>query len=361
MKNTREKVKILLIGHNSSQVSGSSLSFKQLVEDLGNSEHVLIDVINTARPLHLTSSWVANLNTALRVTVAVVLKLKRMDVVSFHASQPAMMMYGPILYLLTRIYRKPLVLRLFGGALEQEYQALSSLGRFIFDRTILKAELLLLQTKHLANYFSQRGGHSVRWFSNYRKMSEIQLNREDYISGCWRFVFLGRIVEEKGIEVILESLPHVNAGISIDIYGSVNGAYTVEEINTRGRGIVIYKGILNFEQVLDVLCNYDALILPTHYPGEGYPGVVLEAYSRGLPVIATQWRSIPEIVDSSTGILIPIRNSRALAEAMNKLNTDNELYRQLRHGVNDKRMEFNDRVWVERFIEWCDDLVNGRA
>lgn len=351
------KLHVLLIGHMSSDVSGSSLSFKQLVDALSNDDRVVIHVINTARPAHLTSSRIVNLITALKVTSAALLRLRNMDIVTFHASRPAMMLYGPILYVLARVFRKPVVLRLFGGALELEYEALSPVGRYIFDKTILKADLILLQTKHLVSYFEQRGGGSIRWFSNSRPLNELRLEQEIGQSVCRRFIFLGRVVKEKGVEVILESIPLLKPGISIDIYGSFDGSYTAEKINTMGAGVVNYKGVLSFEKVFDMLPHYDALILPTFYRGEGYPGVILEAYSQGLPVIATKWRSIPEIVDENTGILIPVGDTKALAQAMNDLHSDTELYQRLKRGAQIKSLEFSDRVWFKRFVEWCDELA----
>jgi glycosyltransferase involved in cell wall biosynthesis len=359
--NQRKIIRILLIGHMASHVSGSSLSFKQLVDSLQKNENVLIHVINTARPVHLTSSWLSNVMTAFKVTCAILLKIRYVDVVTFHASRPAMMSYGPIIYLLTQFFGKPLVLRLFGGALELEYENFSSLRRFLFDKTVLKADLLLLQTKHLVSYFRQISVSVVRWYSNSRKLFDNKSDQENSISRCKKFIFLGRVVEEKGIEVILESVPFLNTGISIDIFGSFDGNYTAEKINKKGKGIVNYKGVLKFEQVLCTLMDYDALILPTFYPGEGYPGVILEAYSRGIPVVATRWRAIPEIVDNTSGILIPVQDSDALAQAMNDLFTDNALYKRLRRGAQTKRLEFSDKLWIDRFVVWCYELtsVNG--
>ena len=139
----------------------------------------------------------------------------------------------------------------------------------------------------------------------------------------------------------------------------MDGNFTAEYINFKGKGVVGYKGILTHEQVSAKLISYDALILPTFYEGEGYPGVILEAYSHGLPVIATRWRSIPEIVDEESGLLISVRSPEALAQAMNKLHKDVSLYNQIQRGALSKRLQFSDRFWAERFVEWCDNLCKG--
>ena len=58
-----------------------------------------------------------------------------------------------------------------------------------------------------------------------------------------------------------------------------------------------YCDVVEPDNVLDVLWQYDALLLPTYQPGEGYPGVIIEACAVGLPVICTLWHRLPELVD----------------------------------------------------------------
>jgi glycosyltransferase involved in cell wall biosynthesis len=355
----RKKLRLLLIGHMPRHVSGSSQLFKQLVDALRDNDKVIIHIIDTGRPLHLTSNWLTNFVVALKVTGAILLRSRWVQVISFHASRPAMMLYGPVIFLLARLLHKPLIFRLFGGALEQEYEGLVPVRRWFFDRTVLAADLILMETKHLVEYFYQRGASRVKWYSNSTQMLDLPIGLHDVTPVCNGFVFLGRVVEEKGIDVILKSVPYLALGISVDIYGSLDGHYTDKYIDSEGKEIVHYKGILTPDEVRDTLFNYDALILPTFYQGEGYPGVILEAYSHGLPVIATRWRSIPEIVDEDSGILIPPRSPEALAQAMNRLHADVGLYQELRRGVLEKRCGFSNEFWAGRFVNWCTELCES--
>ena len=353
-----EKKTILLIGHLTDHPSGSALLFRQLVEGLRKYNMVEIAVVNTARPPNLTSNQIVNLIVALRVTLKIIGYLGKVDVVTFHASQPAMMSYAPILYILSRLFRRPLVLRLFGGTLEQEYETLSRFRKWIFDKTVLATVLLLLETKYLVGYFVDHGAKNVKWYANSRPLVDLSDTVVQNDLQCRCLIFLGRVIEEKGIGVILNSVTLLNPGVSVDIYGPLDGQYTAEQINAVGKGIIRYRGVLTLEEVNDILFDYDALILPTFYLGEGYPGVILEAYSHGLPVIATDWRAIPEIVDEESGILIPTHSPQALADAMNSLSNDPDFYARLCQGARVKRTEFSEKVWTDRFVEWCYALVN---
>src|SRR6185369_923370 len=105
--------------------------------------------------------------------------------------------------------------------------------------------------------------------------------------------------------------------------------YTGAAVDARGAGRVRYRGFLSHADVNRKLWEYDCLVLPTFHPGEGYPGVIAEAFAHGLPVIATRWLAIPEIVDERCGILIEPGNVRELLAAMKTLHRDSSLWRKL--------------------------------
>jgi glycosyltransferase involved in cell wall biosynthesis len=72
------------------------------------------------------------------------------------------------------------------------------------------------------------------------------------------------------------------------------------------------------EQVVLEYRRHDLLVFPSTY--EGFGLVVLEAMSQGLPVIATPVGCAPDIVrDGDTGVLVPSRDSTALADAVIRL------------------------------------------
>ena len=69
------------------------------------------------------------------------------------------------------------------------------------------------------------------------------------------------------------------------------------------------------ERVIDEYRRHDLLVFPSTY--EGFGLVLLEAMSQGLPVVAAPAGCAPELVrDGDTGVIIPSRDSRALADAV---------------------------------------------
>jgi len=352
----RPPLRLLMLGHVTAHPSGSTLLFQKMVQMCQANPAISLKVINTARPTELTRNWVVNFFAVIRVTFSLLLDIRWAQVVSLHASRPAMTLYGPFLYLICRVFNKPLVLRLFGGAFEKHFEAFPAVVKWVLKNTIFASELFVVETKLLLDYFTPYASGLIKQLPNFTKLADLPLGMTTRRNNG-RYVFLGIVKEEKGVDVILNAVHSLLPGISLDIYGPLWDNYTAESINARGKGAISYKGVISPEDVYKKLYDYDVLVLPSFYPGEGYPAVIIEAYSHCIPVISTEWRSIPEIVGDDTGMLIPIQSHKALSNAMNVLFSDSALYSRLICGVMGKRELFSDEYWAHQFCSWCVELT----
>lgn len=80
------------------------------------------------------------------------------------------------------------------------------------------------------------------------------------------------------------------------------------------------------------------LVLPTYFETEGHPGVLIEAMHAGVPVIATQVRTFPElVVNGVNGFLVPTQDSYFLAEAILLLAVDSDLEKKWEKRKSHKR------------------------
>jgi glycosyltransferase involved in cell wall biosynthesis len=148
-----------------------------------------------------------------------------------------------------------------------------------------------------------------------------------YAGSVVRFLFLGRIAEPKGTITIFEALedPLLRDradSFSVDFYGRLEEGHRERFLAELGRhGNCAYKGYIDVTHEPDrsyaAFAGYHAMLFPTHWMGEGFPGVVIDAYVAGLPVIASDWNMNREVVeDGRTGRIIPPKNPVALAAAM---------------------------------------------
>lgn len=144
-----------------------------------------------------------------------------------------------------------------------------------------------------------------------------------------RFIFVGWLVEAKGIKDIVEAI-----NILIDEYNNFTftfiGGGTLEEwlhqqhkLFGWGRRVEI-TGWENSTIINAFFHKSHVLVLPTYK--EGFPNVIIEAFSNGLPAITTGVGAIPEsLVDNKNGFLIPMKNAYAIADAMKKYMKNHKL------------------------------------
>jgi glycosyltransferase involved in cell wall biosynthesis len=81
-------------------------------------------------------------------------------------------------------------------------------------------------------------------------------------------------------------------------------------------GVIRHAGFASAEKLARLFAAADCLALPTRYSHEGQPLVVIEALAHDVPVIATRWRALPEMLDELCGRLVTPGEPKELAEAL---------------------------------------------
>jgi glycosyltransferase involved in cell wall biosynthesis len=160
--------------------------------------------------------------------------------------------------------------------------------------------------------------------SNLRK--QLGISAEDPVIGA-----IGRLVWQKGFEYLIEAMSGILQDISqtkLLLVGEgplrheLEGLARELDVDTR----VIFTGFRS--DIQDLLSMIDILAVPSLL--EGFPMITLEAMAMAKPIVATQIEGIVEqISDSDEGILVPPRDTEALASAILRLIKDRELGNRL--------------------------------
>jgi glycosyltransferase involved in cell wall biosynthesis len=352
-------IRVLLVGPLPPPMGGDTRHFATLVADLTAHQSFDVRVINTSRGSEYLN-WLRNVMGSLRAVVSIARQLRDVDVVSYHASDRGMFLFGPVVLALCKVAGKPSIFRVFGGSFGDAYRNQSRIRKAVTRRTLLSCDVMLLQTKRAVREIRNCGRANVIWFSTYIESPVRSVGFSSVSSAakkrCNRFVFLGHLWRTKGIETLLESAARMPSDCTIDVYGPTD-EYSREQIDERGFGRVRYCGCLTHEQVDEKLWEYDCLVLPTFHHGEGYPGVIAEAFAHALPVITTNWLAIPEIVDEKCGILIEPQDTDAFVAAVAALHDEPQRWLRLKEGARRKSEQFDHAIWARKFESICESLV----
>jgi len=140
-----------------------------------------------------------------------------------------------------------------------------------------------------------------------------------------RLLFLGRLVDKKGVDVLLAAMRRVAAGarpdaLQLDIAGS-GPLEAMLRKQAADLPSVRFLGWQTPEQLAVIMETARAVVVPSRIAAdgdcEGLPTVVLESIRAGVPVVASAHAGIPEIIrDGKTGLLVPENDPDALATAL---------------------------------------------
>lgn len=189
----------------------------------------------------------------------------------------------------------------------------------------------LVQCKGMIAELESAGVTNVKFVSNFKPITyypDIEkaiANRKS--SDKLRFVFLSRIMPDKGCSYLLEAIQKLNEkGLQnkfiVDFYGKIDGSYQKEFMQKmRSLENVNYHGLLDLKTAAgyDTLATYHAMLFPTYWKGEGFAGVFIDAFIAGLPVLASDWAHNAEIIrEGELGLLFPVHDVGALADVMER-------------------------------------------
>jgi glycosyltransferase involved in cell wall biosynthesis len=88
---------------------------------------------------------------------------------------------------------------------------------------------------------------------------------------------------------------------------------------SESEGLIRYAGFVEGAAKNALFREADCLCFPTLYAAEGQPVSIIEALAFGLPVIATRWRGIPDLLAGTEARLIDDQNANAVADALEQL------------------------------------------
>jgi glycosyltransferase involved in cell wall biosynthesis len=179
--------------------------------------------------------------------------------------------------------------------------------------------------------------------------------------------FVGRLVVEKGILELARAVQQVQSRfgpVTLLIVGGVDrekaGALNHEDIQAAaGTATCIFAGVR--QDMPDMYALMDVFALPSYR--EGFPRAPMEASAMGVPCVVTNVRGCREAVEHErNGLIVPLRDVDALAEALIRLLRDHDRRRAM--GDAGRRMayeQFDERLVFQRVLAAYHRLLNEKG
>lgn len=138
--------------------------------------------------------------------------------------------------------------------------------------------------------------------------------------------YFGRLVEEKGLDDLIDALPDLPADCRVLLVGD-GPAKPALIARAESRGVlsrVEFRPGVSPEELVPLMNALDVFVLPSRTtPGwkEQFGRVIIEAMACGVPVIGSDSGAIPDVI-ADTGLVFPERDPRSLADAIRRLHAD---------------------------------------
>ena len=243
--------------------------------------------------------------------------------------------------LLSRAFRKKIILHLHGGQFDTYFETASIIEKRIIRNGFRSANYIIVLSKDWLDRIGE--------FCERKKMlviaNGVAINRD---LGCLKkkshykpriLLFLGDIIHRKGVYDLVEALSKVsNQFPSFEAF--ICGRGEVDQLRRHAKELGIgdrihIPGWVDGEDKDKLLRDAHAFILPSY--AECMPMGMLEAMASGVPVVATRVGGIPDIIENGReGYLVEAGEIYALANAILRLITDENRWKTMAAAAREK-------------------------
>ena len=335
--------KICVYGHfgnNKNFLNGQTVKTKNVYNAL--QKHYNMEEINKVD----TYNWKKN---PFKVLKKCIKSFKNSENIIILPAQNGVKVFIPLFFLLKKIYKRKVFYVVIGGWLPEILNKRKGLLK-----KSQKLDKIFVETNSMKEKLNELNVNNVLVMPNFKnieivKKEELKKNIEKPIKICT----FSRVMKEKGIEDAIEVVKNINQKIKesciLHIYGQIDENYK-ENFNKIIEGLpeyIEYKGIVEYEKSVQTIKNYDLLIFPTYYEGEGFAGTLIDAMSSGVPSIVTNWKYNNEIIkDKYNGYVYEVHNIQ-LKIILEKLIKDTNLIIKMKENCINEAQKYKEEEVIQ--------------
>lgn len=264
-------------------------------------------------------------------------------------------LYGGIV---SRLLKIPYIVNITGmGTLFQNENILTKVIKIIYKFTLIKSKCVFFQNQYNLEYFKKNKLIS----KNYKLVNGSGVNLEKFnyeikkLNFPIEILFIGRIMQEKGIEEFLEVAKKIKEKYKDKVEFNILGQYEEDKYkdiikNLENQEIIKYLGISN--DVRNELKEVHCLVNPSWH--EGMSNVLLEAGAMKRFLIASDIPGCREIViNNKTGFTFAKQNIDDLENKMEQfINLSEEEYEKyINSSYKHVKDNFNRKIVIEEYLK----------
>lgn len=309
---TQSMKKVIILGHfafGKTEVNGQTIKTKiisqALTSQLGASEVSFADTHGRWRFL-------------MRLPLSIFKVLKNGQNIVMMPAYKGILLITPLLVCLNVFFHRHLHYVVIGGWLPNYTR------RFSLLRACLKRfNGIYVETSSMQKELGAQEFKNVYVMPNCKSLTILPKEQLQYAQSVpYKLCTFSRVIKEKGIEDAVKAVNECNTRLgkttfTLDIYGQIEQEEWFCNLMSDQPETIRYKGVIPFYETTNILKDYCALLFPTYYKGEAFAGTLIDALAAGLPTIASDWHSNPElIIEEETGILFPTHDIDALVHIL---------------------------------------------
>lgn len=229
-----------------------------------------------------------------------------------------------------------------------------------FEKTVKQVKGIWVEAEGMREKLYQRGFRNIKIFPNPKSEENsckpiiAEENKEI------RLLFFSQISKEKGVESIIklvELLDKEKISYQLDFYGHIIPQFKeeFEKFIARSRK-VRYCGVFDStgSNVYKKLNEYDILLFPTQWKGEGIPGILVEAKMAGVAVIASPMNYNREVIreENGEGFLLEKKYPEEMRDIIKSCSEDKALLNRIKEGSYQSRK----RYALEKYEDMVESL-----
>lgn len=293
---------------------------------------------------------------ALRVQLRLVLAARRVDLVHVHFGYAAK-------DVLEVTSQRPFVLSLHGhditGLLDDQPDYYADVPEAV--------DAVIVPSRFLAAASERAGFDPARTHVIPSGVDTAFFSPTPLPAGSPTVAFVGRLVEKKGLDVLLAAWPHVRAAVAGARLVVLGSGAQARLLDGTGESVTHLhpQPSRRHEQVREVIRNARVVVSPSRTASNGDSEslllVNLEAAASGRPVVSTRHGGIPEYVeDGHTGLLVAEGDAEALAAAIIRVLRDSALAERLAGAGVAHAAKWDVRDCAARVDDRYEELATAR-